>query len=188
MNMKLSRMRKLCLVLFEHTVFNLKSIVSQHLYSDYRKALPFPYAWLSKVLLFPLSQETRPCSSLPWAWRICIPDMAIPMFWMLIYVGTHLPTLSIKAIFQNLSGCQKPPPLLNLWFNALYTLMSVLTASCVCKFCSLMSDRKPRMDFFLLVSVEQIEDTLLPLALSQNSVFFPLKSTTSTFLLKEPFL
>lgn len=113
--------------------------------------------------------------------------MAILMFWMLIYVGTHLPTLSIKAIFQHLSGCQKPPTLLNLWFNALYTLMSVLTASCVCKFCSLMSDRKPRMDFFLLVSIEQIEDTLLPLALSQNSVFFPLKSTTSTFLLKEPF-
>lgn len=127
-----------------------------------------------------------PCNSLPWAWGIRILDMAIPMFWMLIYAGTHLPTLSIKPIFQHLSGCLKPP-LLNLWFNALYTLMSVLTASCVCNFCSLMYDRKPRMDFFLLISIEQIEDTLLSLASSQNSVFFPIKSTTSAFLLKEPF-
>lgn len=109
--------------------------------------------------------------------------MAIPMFWMLIYTETHLPTLSTEMLYSSIS--------VYAWnhqhYSTLYSLMSVITPSCVCNFCSLMYDRKPRMDFFPLVSIEQIEDTLLPLASSQNSVFFPLKTTTSTFLLKEPF-
>lgn len=90
------------------------------------------------------------------------------MFWMLIYTETHLPTLSTEMLYSSIS--------VYAWnhqhYSTLYSLMSVITPSCVCNFCSLMYDRKPRMDFFPLVSIEQIEDTLLPLASSQNSVFF----------------